>query len=83
MTPTVNEVNYAGRMKKRKTKMFCHEWHENHFHLNSTYLAIHCDLVDITVFESIDVNEYVVAYSLLTFNKLDVALNIETGQRSY
>lgn len=73
MTPTVNEVNHAGWMKKRKTKMLRYEWHENHFRLNGTRLAMHRDSVDAAVLESIDVDEYAVACSSLASNKLGAA----------
>lgn len=73
MTPTVNDVNHAGWMKKRKTKMLRYEWHENHFRLNGTRLAMHRDSVDAAVLESIDVDEYAVACSSLASNKLGAA----------
>ena len=73
LTPTVREVNHAGWMKKRKTKMLRHEWHENHFRLNGTQLAMHRDSKDLDILEAIDVDEYAVACSSLASNKLGAA----------
>lgn len=74
MTPTtLQEVNHAGWMKKRKTKMLRHEWHENHFRLNGTRLAMHRDSRDLEALESFDVDEYAVACSSLASNKLGAA----------
>jgi len=73
LTPTATEVNHAGWMKKRKTKMLRHEWHENHFRLNGTRLAMHRDSRDQNVLEAIDVDEYAVACSTLASNKLGAA----------
>ncbi|KAL8687895.1 MAG: hypothetical protein Q9218_006060 [Villophora microphyllina] len=74
MTPTtLQDVNHAGWMKKRKTKMLRHEWHENHFRLNGTRLAMHRDSKDLEALESIDVDEYAVACSSLASNKLNAA----------
>lgn len=73
MTPTVNDVNHAGWMKKRKTKMLRHEWHESHFRLNGTRLAMHRDSKARDALESIDVDEYAVACSSLASNKLGAA----------
>ncbi|PQE20722.1 SAM and PH domain-containing protein [Rutstroemia sp. NJR-2017a BBW] len=33
---TLADISYAGWMKKRKTKMLRHEWHEHHFTLQGT-----------------------------------------------
>ncbi|KAL8938180.1 MAG: hypothetical protein Q9216_004031 [Gyalolechia sp. 2 TL-2023] len=74
MTPTtLQDVNHAGWMKKRKTKMLRHEWHENHFRLNGTRLAMHRDSKDLEALESLDVDEYAVACSSLASNKLGAA----------
>ena len=73
-TPTtVNDVNHAGWMKKRKTKMLRHEWHENHFRLNGTRLAMHRDSKALDALEYIDVDEFAVACSSLASNKLNTA----------
>lgn len=73
MSPTVNDVNHAGWMKKRKTRMLRHEWHESHFRLNGTRLAMHRDSKATDALESIDVHEYAVACSSLASNKLGAA----------
>lgn len=73
MTPTVSDGNHAGWMKKRKTKMLRHEWHESHFRLNGTRLAMHRDSHATVALESIDVDEYAVACSSLASNKLGAA----------
>ncbi|KAL8732130.1 MAG: hypothetical protein Q9181_004057 [Wetmoreana brouardii] len=74
ITPTtLQDVNRAGWMKKRKTKMLRHEWHENHFRLHGTRLAMHRDSKDLEALESIDVDEYAVACSSLASNKLGAA----------
>ena len=67
-------VNHCGWMKKRKTKMLRHEWHENHFRLNGTTLAMHRDSKALDCLEAIDVDEYAVACtSLASNNKLGAA----------
>ena len=73
MTPTVTDVNHAGWMKKRKTKMLRHEWHENHFRLHGTRLAMHRDSKAFDALEAIDVDEYAVACSSLASSKLGAA----------
>ena len=72
-TSAVADVNYTGWMKKRKTKMLRHEWHDHHCRLNGTTLAMHRDSKAIDVLESIDVDEYAVACSSLASNKLNTA----------
>lgn len=72
-TPTVTNVNHAGWMKKRKTKMLRHEWHDNHFRLNGTRLAMHRDSQALDELESIDVDEYAVACSTMASTKLGAA----------
>lgn len=73
LTPIANDINYAGWMKKRKTKMLRHEWHENHFRLSGTRLAMHRDQNVKDALEYIDVDEYAVACSSLASNKLNAA----------
>ncbi len=72
-TPTSVEVNHAGWMKKRKTRMLRHEWHEHHCRLNGTTLAMHRDTKALEALEYIDVDEYAVACSSLASNKLNTA----------
>ena len=72
-TPTATHTDHAGWMKKRKTRMLRHEWHENHFRLNGTRLAMHRDEKVKDALEYIDVDEYAVACSSLASNKLNAA----------
>lgn len=72
-TPTVPDFQHAGWMKKRKTRMLRHEWHENHFRLKGTTLAMHRDSKDLDALEYIDVDEYAVACSSLASNKVNTA----------
>ena len=74
-TPTVEvaDVNHAGWMKKRKTKMLRHEWHENYFRLHGTRLAMHRDSKAMDALDQIDVDEYAVACSSLASGKLNTA----------
>ena len=73
MTPTGDDVNHNGWMKKRKTKLLRHEWHENHFRLNGTRLAMHKDEKTVNALEYIDVDDYAVACSSLSSGKLNSA----------
>ncbi|MCJ1421536.1 hypothetical protein MMC32_007900, partial [Xylographa parallela] len=73
LTSTVEDLNHTGWMKKRKTKMLRHEWHENHFRLDGTRLAMHKDEVTMNALEYIDVDDYAVACSSLSSGKLNSA----------
>ena len=73
VTPNANDINHAGWMKKRKTKMLRHEWHDHHFTLKGTQLAMHRDEKSMDALECIDVDEYAVACSSLASNKLGAA----------
>lgn len=73
VTPNANDINHAGWMKKRKTKMLRHEWHDHHFTLKGTQLAMHRDEKSLDALECIDVDEYAVACSSLASNKLGAA----------
>ncbi|KAM3086523.1 hypothetical protein ACMFMG_000653 [Clarireedia jacksonii] len=81
---TVNDISYAGWMKKRKTKMLRHEWHEHHFTLQGTRLAMHKDARALDVLEYIDVDDYAIACSsLASSSKLNAAfkrVNISLGK---
>ncbi len=71
-------------MRKRKTKMLRHEWHEHHFTLRGTRLAMHKDNRALTTLEYIDVDDYAIACSsLASGSKLDAAfkaMNISIGK---
>ncbi|KAF3764792.1 hypothetical protein M406DRAFT_91190 [Cryphonectria parasitica EP155] len=66
---------YQGYMKKRKTKMLRHEWHEQYVTLKGTRLAVHKDRreVDRTL-EYIDIDDYAIACAgLASTSKLNAA----------
>jgi Ni/Co efflux regulator RcnB len=70
----LDDIAYAGNMKKRKTKMLRHEWHEHHFTLKGTRLAMHKDERDLETLEYIDVDDYAIACSsLASGSKLNAA----------
>jgi len=84
-TRTADDISYAGWMKKRKTKMLRHEWHEHHFTLKGTRLAMHKDARALETLEYIDVDDYAIACSSLASNsKLNAAfkaMNITRGNK--
>lgn len=78
-------VTYQGAMKKRKTKMLRHEWHDRYVTLRGTRLAMHKDArtVDRTL-EYIDIDDYAIACSSMaaSTSKLNAAfkaMNIRRG----
>jgi SAM domain (Sterile alpha motif)/PH domain len=80
---SAEDVNHAGWMKKRKTRMLRHEWHEHHFTLTGTRLAMHKDEQALDVLESIDIDDYAIACSSLASSKLNAAfkaMNIKLGK---
>ncbi|KAB5580680.1 hypothetical protein GE09DRAFT_447886 [Coniochaeta sp. 2T2.1] len=67
-------ISYQGLMKKRKTKMLRHEWHEHYFTLRGTRLAMHKDQARTNrTLEYIDVDDYAIACSSLASSKLNAA----------
>jgi hypothetical protein len=58
-------ISYQGLMRKRKTKMLRHEWHEHFFTLRGTRLTMHKDAAAATkmnkTLEYIDVDDYAIA----------------------
>ena len=82
---TVDDIAHSGWMKKRKTKMLRHEWHEHHFTLKGTRLAMHKDARALDTLEYIDVDDYAIACSsLASGSKLDAAfkaMNISRGNK--
>jgi hypothetical protein len=67
-------ISYQGLMKKRKTKMLRHEWHEHFFTLRGTRLAMHKDVQNSNkTLEYIDVDDYAIACSGLASSKLNAA----------
>jgi hypothetical protein len=79
-TPNPNDyrypnVNHHGWMKKRKTKLLRHEWHDHHFRLSGTRLAMHSnDLPSSAALDTLNIDEYAVACSSLASNKLAAKL---------
>jgi len=77
-------ISYQGPVKKRKTRMLRHEWHDQYAVLKGTRLALHKDAMsrDRTL-EYIDVDDYAIACSSLsTTSKLNAAfkaMNITRG----
>jgi hypothetical protein len=68
-------VTYQGTMKKRKTRMLRHEWHDGFFTLKGTRLAMHKDAYQIDrTLEYIDIDDYAIACSsLASSSKLSAA----------
>jgi hypothetical protein len=79
-TPNPNDyrypnVNHHGWMKKRKTKLLRHEWHDHHFRLTGSRLAMHPDsLPSSAALDTLNIDEYAVACSSLASNKLAAKL---------
>ncbi|KAI1504408.1 hypothetical protein F5X99DRAFT_416664 [Biscogniauxia marginata] len=80
-------ISYQGPVKKRKTKMLRHEWHDHYAVLKGTRLALHKDAEarDRTL-EYIDIDDYAIACSSLsTTSKLNAAfkaMSISRGKSS-
>lgn len=76
-------ISYQGLMKKRKTKMLRHEWHEHFFTLRGTRLTMHKDVTTANkTLEYIDIDDYAIACSSLGSSKLNAAfkaMNIRRG----
>ncbi|KAK3329664.1 hypothetical protein B0H66DRAFT_34043 [Apodospora peruviana] len=70
-----NAISYQGLMKKRKTKMLRHEWHEHFFTLRGTRLTMHKDAETAAnkTLEYIDIDDYAIACSSLASSKLNAA----------
>jgi len=82
-SPTVDDVTHAGPMKKRKTKLLRHEWHEHHFTLKGTRLAMHKDASALETLEYIDVDDYAIACSsLASGSKLNAAFKAMSISRT-
>jgi Ni/Co efflux regulator RcnB len=84
VSKTTDDITHAGSMRKRKTKMLRHEWHEHHFTLKGTRLAMHKDARALETLEYIDVDDYAIACSsLASGSKLNAAfkaMNISIGK---
>jgi hypothetical protein len=62
-------------MKKRKTRMLRHEWHDGYFTLKGTRLAMHKDRAELDrTLEYVDIDDYAIACSsLASSSKLSAA----------
>ncbi|KAL1880797.1 hypothetical protein VTK73DRAFT_4967 [Phialemonium thermophilum] len=75
-------ISYQGLMKKRKTKMLRHEWHEHYFTLRGTRLAMHKDVTATNrTLEYIDIDDYAIACSSLASGKLNAAFKAMSIRR--
>ncbi|TGJ85065.1 hypothetical protein E0Z10_g3671 [Xylaria hypoxylon] len=87
-TGAVNDaegVSYQGPVKKRKTRMLRHEWHDQYAVLKGTRLALHkdADNRDRTL-EYIDIDDYAIACSSLsTTSKLNAAFKAMSITRGH
>ncbi|KAJ5032561.1 uncharacterized protein L3040_009162 [Drepanopeziza brunnea f. sp. 'multigermtubi'] len=85
-TAATDDISAQGWMKKRKTKMLRHEWHEHHFTLKGTRLTMHKDANAMEALEYIDVDDYAIACSsLASGSKLNAAfkaMSISRGSSS-
>jgi len=70
------DCTHAGWMKKRKTKLLRHDWHDAHFRLRGTSLAMHAGPVaSSAALDTINVDKYSVACASAPGNsKLSAAL---------
>ncbi|KAK4165702.1 hypothetical protein QBC43DRAFT_27227 [Cladorrhinum sp. PSN259] len=77
-------VSYQGLMKKRKTKMLRHEWHEHFFKLQGTRLTMHKDAATAAkkTLEYIDIDDYAIACSTSASSKLNAAFKAMHIRRS-
>ncbi|KAL2138073.1 hypothetical protein VTI28DRAFT_7554 [Corynascus sepedonium] len=73
-------ISYQGLMRKRKTKMLRHEWHEHFFTLRGTRLAMHDKAAASSTaamnktLEYIDIDDYAIACgSIASGSKLNAA----------
>jgi hypothetical protein len=85
--PRYANVTHSGWMKKRKTRLLRHEWHEHHFRLtDNAQLTMHKnDISESSALDSLNIDEYTVACSSLASNKLSAklkALKIQSNRDS-
>ncbi|RCI15466.1 hypothetical protein L249_3594 [Ophiocordyceps polyrhachis-furcata BCC 54312] len=72
---TVEDISFQGPMRKRKMRLFRHEWQDAYFTIRGTRLNMHKDAreVDRTL-EYIDIDDYAIACSnLASSSKLSAA----------
>ncbi|KAK8049766.1 PH domain-containing protein [Apiospora phragmitis] len=78
-------ISYQGPVRKRKTKMLRHEWHDHYATLKGTRLAIHKDVETrrANTLEYIDIDDYAIACSsLASTSKLNAAFKAMSISRS-
>ncbi|KAK7970500.1 hypothetical protein PG996_001071 [Apiospora saccharicola] len=78
-------ISYQGPVRKRKTKMLRHEWHDHYATLKGTRLAIHKDMETrrANTLEYIDIDDYAIACSsLASTSKLNAAFKAMNISRS-
>ncbi|KAK8088871.1 hypothetical protein PG997_003832 [Apiospora hydei] len=78
-------ISYQGPVRKRKTKMLRHEWHDHYATLKGTRLAIHKDMETrrANTLEYIDIDDYAIACSsLASTSKLNAAFKAMSISRS-
>ncbi|KAI0506108.1 hypothetical protein F5B22DRAFT_478911 [Xylaria bambusicola] len=84
-TKDAEGVTYQGPVKKRKTRMLRHEWHDQYAVLKGTRLALHKDADDRDrTLEYIDIDDYAIACSSLsTTSKLNAAFKAMSITRGH
>lgn len=89
-TKDAEGVTYQGPVKKRKTRMLRHEWHDQYATLKGTRLALHRDAEAAAVrssrskaLEYIDIDDYAIACSSLsTGSRLNAAFKAMSISRA-
>lgn len=78
-----NGISHQGPMKKRKTRMLRHEWHDGYFTLKGTRLNMHKDANDVDrTLEYVDIDDYAIACSsLASSSKLSAAFKAVSHHR--
>lgn len=84
-----DDVTFQGPMRKRRTRMLRHEWHEGYFTLRGTRLAMHRDAEAAqsrNTLEYVDIDDYAIACSGAAstgrLNAAFKAVNIALGKDS-
>ncbi|KJZ73678.1 hypothetical protein HIM_07011 [Hirsutella minnesotensis 3608] len=73
--PVIDGVSFQGPMKKRKMRLFRHEWQDAYFTIRGTRLNMHKDSNEIDrTLEYVDIDDYAIACSnLASSSKLGAA----------
>jgi hypothetical protein len=76
-------IAYQGPVRKRRTRMLRHEWHDHYATLKGTRLALHQDAeTRERTLEYIDIDDYAIACSSLANSKLNAAFKAMSISRS-